>query len=281
MITTLKIASSGLTACAAAILLLSTASAQQNMPQTTKERIKGAGQVTTEQLRGTVDYVEGNDLVVKMADGEVREFHVPESRKFIIDGKELTVHDLKPGTKLTATVTTTTTPVTERTTTVGTGKVWWVAGKTVILTLPNNENRTYTVKDDYKFTINGNKEATVSDLRKGMVVSAQRITEQPHVEIASDTSVVGQAPPPPAPKPVVAQAPPPAPAPAPVQVAQATPPPAPAPAPAPAPVQVAQATPAPTELPTTGSQLPAAALFALFLMGAGLSVRRISRNRNS
>ena len=281
MRSTLSIVRCGLTASAAAILILSTAAAQQNMPTTTKERIKGASQVTTEQLRGTVDYVEGNDLVVRMSDGEIREFKVPESRKFIIDGKEMTVHDLKPGTKLTATITTTTTPVTERTTTVGSGKVWWVAGKTVILTLPNNENRTYTVKDDYKFTVDG-KPAGVSDLRKGMIISAQRIVEQPHVEIASDTTVTGQAPPPPAPKTVVAQAPP-APAPAPRrEVAQATPPPTPAPAPAPQPVQVAQAAPpAPTELPTTGSQIPLAALLALFLMGTGLSIRTISRNRNS
>jgi hypothetical protein len=44
-----------------------------------------------------------------MTDGGVREFNVPEDRKFIIDGRELTVHDLKPGTKLSATVTTTAT----------------------------------------------------------------------------------------------------------------------------------------------------------------------------
>ena len=63
------------------------------------------------------------------------------------------MRDLKPGTKLTATVTTTTTPVTVRTTTVGSGRVWYVAGTTVILTLPNGENRQYKVARDYKFTV--------------------------------------------------------------------------------------------------------------------------------
>jgi hypothetical protein len=43
-----------------------------------------------------------------------------------LDGAVPTVGDLKPATKLKATVTATTTPVTNRTTTAGTGKVWFV-----------------------------------------------------------------------------------------------------------------------------------------------------------
>ena len=35
--------------------------------------------------------------------------------------------------------------------------------------MPNGENRQYTVKDDYRFTVDGNKNATVFDLRKGMM----------------------------------------------------------------------------------------------------------------
>jgi hypothetical protein len=178
---------------AVSTVFIITAVAQQQMPQTTKEEIKGKASVTTEQLFGTVEYVEGNDLVVRTKDGTIREFNVPESRKFIIDGRELTVHDLKPGTKLSATVTTATTPITQRTTTVGTGTVWWVTGKTVVLTLPNGENRTYTVTDDYRFNIGGNKSATVSDLRKGMRISAEKIVEEPRTEIVSNTVVTGQA----------------------------------------------------------------------------------------
>lgn len=184
-----------LTAIAAgSTMALVTGVAQQKMPETTKESIKSKASVTTEQLHGTVEYVEGNHLIVRMTNGGIREFSVPESRKFTIDGRDLTVHDLKPGTKLSATVTTTTTPITDRTTTVGMGTVWWVAGKTVVITLPNGENRTFTVKDDYKFNIEGNKSATVSDLKKGMRISAQKIVEEPRTEIASDTVVTGQAP---------------------------------------------------------------------------------------
>jgi RNase P/RNase MRP subunit p29 len=176
------------------VVVLMTGVAQQKLPETTKESIKGKASISTEQLHGTVEYVEGNGLVVRMTDGSIREFNVPESRKFTIDGRDLTVHDLKRGTKLSATVTTTTTPVNDRTTTVGMGTVWWVAGKTVIITLPNGENRTYTVKDDYKFNVEGNKNATVSDLKKGMKISAERIVEEPRTEIVSNTVVTGQAP---------------------------------------------------------------------------------------
>ena len=91
------------------VLLAVTVAAQ--MPQTTTDQAKGAGTVTTEKMSGEVVYVEGNNLVVKMANGEVRTFsNVPDSRKALIDGKEVGVRDLKPGTKLTATISKTTTP---------------------------------------------------------------------------------------------------------------------------------------------------------------------------
>jgi hypothetical protein len=172
----------------------SLAAAQQQMPKTTTETVKGAPIVTTEQLHGTVLYVEGNELIVRMSTGEIRDFQVAPPRKFIIDGKELTVAELKVGTELTATVTTTKTPVTERTTTIGSGTVWYVSGNTVIVTLPNGENRTYQVEDSYRFTVDG-QPASVRDLRKGMTISAERIVEEPRTEIATDTVVTGKAPP--------------------------------------------------------------------------------------
>ncbi len=252
-------------------VVVATAVAQDKMPETTTQKIKTGSASVTEHLDGTVVQVEGNQLAVRMKNGDLRDFVVPDSRKFVIDGRELSVHEIKPGTVLHATVTTTSTSVTERTTTVGTGKVWFVSGNTVILTLPNNENRVYKVTDDYKFTINGNQNAGVTDLRKGMTVAAQRITEVPRTEIALNTTVTGQAPPPP--KAVVAQAPPPTPrreTPPPTPVAAARPAPAPAPAPEPAHVEEPAA-----ELPHTGSQLPLVGLLGLLLTAIGLGLRTI------
>ena len=185
-----------MTLCAtfcASLLLAATVWAQEQ--KTATETVKGNATVSTSQVKGEVVQVEGNDLLVKLSTGELETFRVPETRKFLIDGKELSVHDLQPGTMLTATVKTTTTPVTVRTKSSLTGKVWYVAGPTVILTLPNGENKQYYVKDtdNIHFTIQG-RPATVFDLRKGMTVSAEKIVESPSMEIASATMVVGHAP---------------------------------------------------------------------------------------
>ena len=180
--------SAALTASAAAF-----AQDPAHVPATTKEEIKGAAEVTKEHLTGTVVQVEGQTLLVRTSTGEMREFQVPKSRKFQIDGKQLSVNQLKPGTELTATVTTTKTPVTARTTTIGSGTMWWVAGNQVIVTLPNHENKLYTVEDSYRFIVDG-QQATVHDLKPGMKISAQRIVEEPRTEITSDTVVTGHAP---------------------------------------------------------------------------------------
>jgi len=222
-----------------------TAIAVAQMPTTTTEAVKGEAKVTTQELSGTVLYVEGNTLAAKMSTGETRSFTVPETRKFIVDGMELTVHDLKVGTKLTATITTTTTPVTLRTTTVGSGKVWYAKGKTVIVTLPNGDNRQYTVKDDTTFIIDGKPES-YTKLKRGMSISAEKIVEDPKSEIGTDTRIVGQAPPPP-------------------------PPAAAAPAPAAEP-------PPPAALPKTASPLPLMALLGLLLVGGSYGIGILRRS---
>src|SRR3954454_3232036 len=89
--------------------------AQQKLPETTKERVQQGVTSVVETMQGTVEYVEGNHLVVRMSGGDIREFDPPPNRKFVIDGKDRKTGDLKPGTKLTANVTTTTTSVIERT----------------------------------------------------------------------------------------------------------------------------------------------------------------------
>jgi len=210
------------------------------VPTTTKTSIPGQATTKTENLSGTVIAIEGNHIAVRMSTGEMRTFDVKPEGRATVDGKEIGIEDLKVGTRLTATYTTTITPITDRTVTVGTGKVWHVQGTTVILTLPNGENRMYKVNDDYKFTVAGNKKATVFDLRKGMVVSAEKIVEEPRTEIASNRKVTGTAPPPPTPQSSRTEA---------ALTQASTPPPAPQPeaspakTPAPSPVEQAQTAP--------------------------------------
>ena len=76
--------------------------------------------------------VEGNTLVVRGAQG-TREHIVPDDFRFIVDGKPLSVHDLKPGMKGAATITTTTTTRPVYVTEVRSGEVVDASGATVIV----------------------------------------------------------------------------------------------------------------------------------------------------
>jgi putative sterol carrier protein len=176
-----------------AAFLLVAATAALQAQTTTKQVTKQQPIVSTTELKGEVVKVEGTDLLVKLSSGDLQTFHVPATRKFAIDGKEVSVQELKPGTTLTAKVKTTMTPVTVRTKSTLTGKVWFASGPTVILTLPSGENKQYVVKDDVKFTVSGSP-ATVFDLRPGMNVTAEKIVEAPDVEIVRDSTVSGHAP---------------------------------------------------------------------------------------
>ena len=91
----------------------------------TKTRTAHKATVVTKVESGEVVYVSGNDLVVKMSDGSIRNFaNVPESARVTVDGQQLGIHDLKPGMKLQRTITTTTTPKTITVVKSVTGKVW-------------------------------------------------------------------------------------------------------------------------------------------------------------
>jgi hypothetical protein len=163
---------------------------------TTSKVIAAAGEatVTTEQIMGEVAVVEGNWLLVKLQpSGQYRYFNIPPGRQFIIDGQTRFINDLRPGTVLTATAITTTQPVTVRTTTVTNGTVWYASGNYVVLTLANGENREYIVPPSFGFVVEG-RPASVSDLKKGMKVSGEKIVEEPRTEIATKTVITGKAP---------------------------------------------------------------------------------------
>jgi LPXTG-motif cell wall-anchored protein len=217
----------------------------------------GAAAVTTEVKSATVVYVSGNDLVVKADDGQIKHFVVPDERTVTVNGKELTVHDLQPGMRLTRTITTTTTPRTITTVRTIKGKVWYVAPpSTVILTLPDGKNKQYKVPKGQMFEIDGDKH-DVFDLKKGMIVSATVLTETPEVISASARSVTGSAPPPPPTPPAPAQA-----------VLLIEEPMSPS-----APTTTAEATPA--ALPKTGSNVPLIGLLGLLCLGTSLVLRAL------
>ena len=94
----------------AGIVCLVFAVAMLAQDTTRTQTTTGAASKNFQVERGEVVYVQGNDLVVKMENGEIRSVTVPDSARATVDGKELSVHDLKPGMKLQRTIVTTATP---------------------------------------------------------------------------------------------------------------------------------------------------------------------------
>jgi len=213
----------------------------------------GTATSTTQVESGEVVYVSGNDLVVRMSDGSIRHFtNVPDSKRIMVNGQQLTVHDLKPGMKLQRTITTTTTPKTIRTVTSVTGKVWNIMPpSSVILTLEDGRNQSFKIPKGQKFDVDG-QQVDAWGLKKGMIVKATKVVEVPQTVIDQERQVSGTMPPPPA-------APP---ADVPILVAVAEP--------------VAAPAEVPAALPKTGSPLPLIGFlgFLSFASSCGLRLLR-------
>lgn len=219
-----------------------------------KSEKSGQATVNTEVKSGEVVYVSGNELVVRVEDGQVKHFSVPEDFKFQVDGKDLTVHELTPGMRLTRTVTTTSVPKTVTTVRTITGKVWHVnAPSTVILTLADNTNKQYKVPKGQMFEVNG-EQRDVFALKKGMKISATVITESPEVVQTATRNVTGEAPPPPPETPKEVGA---------LLIEEPTP--------AEVPQQTASAQPA--QLPQTASLLPLLGLLGILSIGSAFAMR--------
>jgi len=212
--------------------------------------------VKTTKLSGTVVSVDGPNLLVKMSTGEVKLFTPPPDRKFMIDGKDLTLSELQPGTHLEATMTETTTTATERKVESIEGTVWYAKAPTVVLILSSGEAHKYIVKHDDPVTItdqNG-KPITAFDLKKGMKIKASKITEAPIDTLLTTTTVTGTAP-------KMAEAP-----------AASTAEPAAAPAAAATPPTAHHAKP---KMPKTGSPLPLIGELGLLFIILAFGIRRI------
>ena|SRR5947199_7808629 len=245
-------------ATGAMFLALTASAAAQVQTQTSTTTGNPTQEVSVE--RGEVVHVSGNDVVVKMEDGSLRDFHnVPETARATVDGQEVGVHDLKPGMKLERSLTVVTTPQTITTVQTVTGKVFRAnPPNNVILTLENGTNEAFTIPKDQKFTIDG-QQTDAWGLKKGMKVSATKVVEEPLTVVEHSRQVTGSAPPPPMPPP----------ADAPILIAEATP--------AQLPTLAAAST-APAELPKTGTILPLLGLLGSLAIVSSLVLSTIRKS---
>ena len=235
---------------------------------------------STEVKKFEVIAVDGNDLVVRLPEG-TRQINVPPGFVFTVNGKPLSVTELKPGMSGTATITTTTTVTPVTVTEVKSGTVALVSGTAVYVRTPEGV-RLFTQseldKRGIKIFVDG-KPRAVNELHEGNKLTATIITAKPpsivtEKEVQATLAKTGAAPA--APAAAAAAAPAPAPAPAP----------RPAPAPSAAagrttcrrPAQQPVATTA-RRLPSTAGPLPTVALAGLVSLAIGAFATRRRRAR--
>jgi hypothetical protein len=213
--------------------------------------------MTSETKSFEIISVDGNDLVVKGADG-YREINVPADFLFTVNGKKMSVGELKAGMKGTATITTTTTVHPVYVTEVKSGEVVKALGTSVIV----------RTKDGYKMFSQGEvdkrgvrvykdgKPVQLADLRERDQLTATIVTEgPPHVMTEKQveaTLAAAPAPAPPAPAAAAAAAPATAVTEAPVSAPPAS-------AASAASETTTSSMSSPTEAPAAASQAPAAA----------------------
>jgi len=203
-------------------------------------------QTTTYEIKqGTVLHVDGNHLFVKMADGSVRDAEVPSDFLFDVGGKKVPVSALKPGTKLTQTIATTSTPNVVKTTEIKEGTVVQRIGQTLIYRDKLGQIHKATGIPEGFILYRSGKPVPIEALAGGDRITAHIVHKETTIITEDDMRIAGNAPKAPAkPRPVAA----------------------PKPAPKPAPV-----------LPKTGSDLPLVGFAGLMALALGLGIAVIRR----
>jgi hypothetical protein len=123
----------------------------------------------------TVVYVGGNDLVIKSSDGKLLNYTVPSGVKFAVGGGSASISELKPGTKITAPISTGFDPRIVSSVAVVKGKVYAVTPPDGVTLLLSSGVTELTVPAGTTFMVDG-KPLKVAELKPDMLVEATVVT---------------------------------------------------------------------------------------------------------
>jgi len=227
---------------------VSLALASPVLAQTSATTTTESTMVGTQTKSGEVQAVMGNKVLLKEADG-LHEYTLPDGFKFQVNGRDVGVDQITPGTQVSAVITDKTTIRNVTLTRIASGTVTEIApGGIVLKDDATKDFKSYNFKDpsgnDIYYLKDG-KAVTLRDVKKGEHLSGTFVTTLPSTQTSQRT--------------VVAKA---------VEPAE----------PDAAPTTVAAATPR-HHLPKTASPLPLVGLIAALSAGIALTLRAARAGR--
>lgn len=146
--------------------------------KTVENKQTGPATLTVDTRNTTVAYIEGNHLVVRLADGSLEAIRIPPEERFNIEGQKLTLHELKPGMTLTDEVFTTERPMMVKTVEITEGRVFHASPRRLVIHTQEGEVVDYKIPEWATVKING-EEKSLQELKRGQTITATITTEEP------------------------------------------------------------------------------------------------------
>lgn len=146
--------------------------------KTVEHKETGPAKITVDTRNTTVAYIEGNHLIVRLANGSLEAIQIPPEERFNIEGQKLTLHELKPGMTLTDEVFTTERPMMVKTVEITEGKVFFASPRRLTVHTKEGEVVDYKVPEWATIIING-EERSLHELKRGQTITATITTEEP------------------------------------------------------------------------------------------------------